>query len=58
MFIHCAYCGKYIKYLDAWRSRLVKVLVCDSDCINKIEIKYCEMILDRNKSSLERKNNG
>jgi hypothetical protein len=43
--IFCAGCGKSMSYRRAWREPLSHALVCGKECLDKVQLDYCGMIV-------------
>ena len=48
--LFCAGCAREMSYQKAWRDTgLSKALVCGKECLDKVQLAYCAMIVGANK---------
>ena len=50
--LFCAGCARPMSYQESWRESLSKVLVCSKECLDKVQIDYCSMIVVKAKENL------
>jgi len=43
--LFCAGCARSMSYQKAWREPLSKALVCGKECLDKVQLDYCGMIV-------------
>ena len=43
--LFCAGCARPMSYQRAWREPLSKSLVCGKECLDKVQLDYCGMIV-------------